>query len=107
MAQLNIDLPEDLNAWLESRVASSHHASASDYVRDLISKDRDNARDDWPAPGVSDVREAYAAQPELDDDAKLVQLRAAINKGRASGVIERDASEVLREVMANQRRSNG
>ena len=94
MAQLNIDLPEDLNVWLELRATSSHHASASDYVRDLISKDRDNARDDWPVPGVSDVREAYAAQPELDDDAKLEQLRAAINKGRASGVSARSLQDI-------------
>lgn len=94
MAQLNIDLPEDLNVWLELRATSSHHASASDYVRDLISKDRDNARDDWPAPGVSDVREAYLAQPELNDDAKLEQLRAAINKGRASGVSGRSLQDI-------------
>lgn len=76
MSQLNVSLPPRLKDWVDSRVAQGRYSSASDYVRDLVRRDQDAATDEteW--------------------------LRSMIAEGLASGVIEKDATEVLREIMA-------
>lgn len=76
MSQLNISIPPALKSWIESRVAEGRYSSASDYVRDLVRRDQDAAEEEtqW--------------------------LRGLIAEGLASGVIEKDAREVLREIMA-------
>ena len=38
---MNISLPEPMKDWVDTRVEGGDYASASDYVRDLIRKDRD------------------------------------------------------------------
>lgn len=60
MATMNVSLPEPMKAWVERQAESGHYGNASDYIRDLIRKDR--AR-----------KEAIAA------------LQAAIGEGAASG----------------------
>jgi antitoxin ParD1/3/4 len=37
---MNISLPDPMKDWVETQIASGDYASASDYVRDLIRKDR-------------------------------------------------------------------
>lgn len=76
MSQLNVSLPSGLKEWVDSRVAQGRYSSASDYVRDLVRRDQDAAMDEteW--------------------------LRDMIAEGIASGVVEKDAKEVLREIMA-------
>lgn len=76
MSQLNVSLPSRLKEWVEYRVAEGRYSSASDYVRDLVRRDQDAAMDEteW--------------------------LRGMIAEGLASGVEEKDASEVLHEIMA-------
>lgn len=78
MAQMNISIPEALKSWAEARVAEGRYSSTSDYVRDLIRRDRDYAE-------------------------KLKALQAAIDVGRASGVSERDPFEYLEELRAGLR----
>ena len=41
MKSMNISLPEPMKDWVDTRVEGGDYASASDYVRDLIRKDRD------------------------------------------------------------------
>lgn len=79
MAQMNISLPDALKAWAEQRVAEGRYSSTSDYVRDLMRRDQDEAqqRVDW--------------------------LQGQIDEGLASGFDPRPASEVLTEIMARNR----
>jgi antitoxin ParD1/3/4 len=82
MAQMNISIPDALKGWAEQRVAEGRYASISDYVRDLIRKDQDDA-------------------------AQLAWLQAEIEKGRASGVSDRNISDVLKDIMAKHRNEHG
>lgn len=41
MATMNISLPDQMKQWIESRTADGNYANASDYIRDLIRKDRE------------------------------------------------------------------
>lgn len=76
MSQLNVTMPPALRKWIEFRIAEGRYANASDYVRDLVRRDQDNAQDEteW--------------------------LRAMIAEGLASGVVDEDPREVLRQIMA-------
>lgn len=70
MAQMNVSLPEGLKAWAEARVAEGHYSSTSDYVRDLMRRDREYAE-------------------------KLKALQAAIDKGRNSGISKRTIDDII------------
>jgi len=39
---MNVSLPKPLRTFVEERVSSSSYTSASEYVRELIRKDREN-----------------------------------------------------------------
>ncbi|MGA0597946.1 ribbon-helix-helix domain-containing protein [Enterovirga sp. CN4-39] len=64
MATLTISLPEASTAWLDERVRSGEYTTASDYVRSLIERDRDERQlsqeelgrllDDADSGGLSD-----------------------------------------------------
>jgi antitoxin ParD1/3/4 len=75
MTKLGIAIADDDIGWAEARIAAGEYANMDAYVSQLIRRDR----------------------VECEETA---WLQAEIDKGRASGVINRDASEVLREVMA-------
>lgn len=57
---MNISLPDPMKAWVEDQARSGRYANSSDYVRDLIRRDRLR-------------REA------------IVELQTAIDAGLASG----------------------
>lgn len=80
MPQLNVSLPEGLKKWAEARVAEGRHASASDYIRDLVRQDQDRA-------------------------AQLAWLQAEIDKGLASPIDPRPVSEIF--AVAKARGRNG
>jgi antitoxin ParD1/3/4 len=40
MASMNISLPDPMRDYVQDRIDSGQYASASDYVRDLIRRDR-------------------------------------------------------------------
>ena len=44
MATMNVSLPDDMKTWVETRTDDGRYANASDYVRDLICRDRDRQR---------------------------------------------------------------
>ncbi|CAN5467265.1 type II toxin-antitoxin system ParD family antitoxin [soil metagenome] len=79
---MNISIPDALKGWAEQRVAEGRYASTSDYVRDLIRKDQTAAEE-------------------------LAWLQAEIEKGRASGWDDRDASVVIEEIIARNRAKHG
>jgi antitoxin ParD1/3/4 len=40
MATMNISLPDPMKQWVERQAEEGRYANASDYVRDLIRRDR-------------------------------------------------------------------
>lgn len=73
MAQMNISIPENLKAWVETRVAGGDYASSSDYLRDLVRQDQ-----------------RYNEQ--------LERLRAEIQAGYDSGISERGLSDIIGDI---------
>ncbi len=41
MATLNISMPDEMRAFIETRISTGEYQSASDYLRDLIRHDRE------------------------------------------------------------------
>lgn len=72
MAQMNVSLPDALKAWAEGRVAEGRYSSTSDYVRDLMRRDQDEAM-------------------------KLATLQAAIDEGLASPPSQRSLDDIFAE----------
>jgi antitoxin ParD1/3/4 len=75
MAQMNISVPNGLKQWAEQRVADGSYASTSDYVRDLMRRDREAA-------------------------AELAWLQTEIDHGMASGVDQRPVAQVFADIRA-------
>jgi antitoxin ParD1/3/4 len=76
MTQFSITVPPALERFLEIRLAEGRYTDAAEYVRDLMRRDL----------------------AEADEDATWV--RARIAEGDASGYLEADARDVLKEIMA-------
>jgi antitoxin ParD1/3/4 len=81
MNQVVIAMPPALQSWVDARVAEGGYADAAEYLRDLIRHDQDQDDRLW--------------------------LRAMIEEGLASGVIDRDAHEVLDEIIAEDPELSG
>lgn len=79
MAQLNVSLPDGLKATVDRIVAGGNYASPSDYIRDLIRRDRARIAD-------------------------LAELQALINEGLASGISSRRPADAIEDIIA--RRAN-
>ncbi len=82
MTKLGIAIADDEIGWAQARIATGEFANIDAYVSQLIQRDR-------------------------EENEETAWLQAEIDKGRASGLINRDASEVLREVMAANRAVRG
>jgi antitoxin ParD1/3/4 len=59
MATMNISLPDKMKEWVESRLASGFYGNASDYIRDLIRKDREAV--EYRAWFESEIEKGYAS----------------------------------------------
>ena len=44
MSTMNISLPETLKSFVDEQVTQRSHGSSSEYIRELIRKDRDRQR---------------------------------------------------------------
>jgi antitoxin ParD1/3/4 len=75
MAQMNISVPDGLKQWAEQRVADGSYASTSDYVRDLMRRDREAA-------------------------AELAWLQQELDHGLASGVDPRPVEQIVADIRA-------
>lgn len=76
MAQLAVTMPPALQNWVDTRLAEGDYADAGDYVRDLVRRDRDL----------------------VEQDTRF--LRAMVEEGLASGIVDAEPEDVLREIMA-------
>jgi antitoxin ParD1/3/4 len=75
MATMTISLPDPMKEWVETQIRTGDYASSSDYIRDLIRKDREQ-RD------------------------RLNALRTMIDDAEASGISPRSVDEVFAEARA-------
>ena len=81
MATMNISLPDALKDWVEQQVAGGEYASASDYVRDMIRREK-------------------GRQEAIDE------MVALADEGHASGpAVERTREEIFAGVKANAKRA--
>jgi len=76
MVQLSITIPSALKQWMDTRLAEGSYADASDYLRDLVRRDLEGAAADrrW--------------------------LKAMIDEGLASGVVDREPEDVVDDIIA-------
>lgn len=76
MSTMNISLPDLMKSWVEDQTKSGRYANSSDYVRDLIRRDR--ARQEAIAEiqvAIDTGLSSGPAQP-LDREAFKAQIRA-------------------------------
>lgn len=83
MTDLSFSIPPALLSWIEQRVAEGRYADAADYLRDLVRRD----------------------QQEAEEETEW--LRAMIEEGLASGVIDKEPGDVIEEIIAERRTGRG
>ena len=74
MATMTISLPDAMKDWIEAQIKQGEYASTSDYVRDLVRRDRERR-----------------SQPDLT----IEDLRRIVEEVRASGVSDKSVSDIL------------
>jgi len=72
MATMNVSLPDQMKAWVETQADSGRYGNASDYVRDLIRRDQERQE-------------------------KIAEFQRLVDEGIASGISTRTMDEVLAE----------
>jgi antitoxin ParD1/3/4 len=83
MIHVSITLPPELQQWIESRISDGAYVDAEDYVRDLLRRDQD----------------AHATE--------VGRVKALIEEGLSSGVLDAEPEDILREVVAGIDRKHG
>lgn len=81
MGTMNISLPDPMKSWVEDQSKSGRYANSSDYVRDLIRRDR--ARVEAIAEIQSAVDAGLASGPAspLDRDTFKRRMRTQNARG--------------------------
>lgn len=72
---MNISLPAPMRNWVQGQIESGQYASASDYIRDLIRRDRERKN-------------------------KQAALVRALIEGEESGVSDRSLDEIFADAKA-------
>jgi antitoxin ParD1/3/4 len=75
MTYHTLSFPPALQAWVDARIAEGMYADVADYLYDLVRQDARNG----------------------DERARL---RAMIEEGLASGVIDRDPRDIINDIIA-------
>lgn len=78
MATMTVSLPDPMKDWIEAQIKTGDYASSSDYVRDLVRRDREHKD-------------------------KLTALRQLIDEAEASGISPRTLDEVFADARARAR----
>lgn len=74
MSQVTIALPPVLDEWVDARLAEGEFVDAADYLRELVRRDREAGSRRW--------------------------LKAMIDEGLSSGIVEKDIDQVFDELIA-------
>lgn len=75
MATMTLSLPDPMKAWIEEETRKGDYASTSDFMRDLVRRERERRK------------------PEMT----LEELRAKLAGSRASGVSNRSIDDIIAE----------
>ncbi len=81
MATMNVSVPDSLKDWAEGRNQAGYFANTSDYVRDLIRKDKERA-------------EKITAMQRLIDEAEA-SGRSTLSKADLLAAARREAGVTL------------
>ncbi len=82
MTDLSFSIPDDLARQLKSRLADGHYADAGEYVSALVRRD-------------------------LAEAADTAWVREMVAEGLASGIIDKDPTEVIEDIIAARRARRG
>jgi antitoxin ParD1/3/4 len=85
MATMTISLPDPMKDWVEAQIRQGDYASTSDYMRDLIRRDRE--------------RRSHA-ELSLDDVQRIVA------EARAGGTSDKRLADILAEAKSAARARN-
>ena len=72
MATMNISLPDPMKHWVEAQAKDGQYSNSSDYVRDLIRRDKTRAD-------------------------KIAYMQARVTEGINSGITKSSAQDILAE----------
>lgn len=72
MATMNVSLPESMKGWVEAQAHDGRYSNSSDYVRDLIRRDRIRCE-------------------------KIAAMQKLVDEGRASGISSRTVDEIFED----------
>ena len=100
MGTMNISLPDPMKSWVEDQAKSGRYANSSDYVRDLIRRDRMRHEAIAEIQAAVDVGLASGPASPLDREAfaALFETRRAVYRlahvridaqGRIEALVER------------------
>ena len=78
MATMNVSLPDPMKAWVEAQTQTGRYSNASDYVRDLIRRDQEQAD-------------------------RVAALQRYLDEAEASGTSSRSVKEIIAEARATAR----
>ncbi len=75
MATMTVSLPEPMKDWIETLTRNGEYASSSDYVRDLVRRDRERR----------------------NQELTLEELRQIVADARAGGIGNRSPDQIFAE----------
>lgn len=75
MGTMNISLPDPMKSWVEDQTKSGRYANSSDYVRDLIRRDRARLEAIAEIQGAIDAALASGPDKPLDREDFKAQMR--------------------------------
>jgi antitoxin ParD1/3/4 len=75
MATMTVSLPDPMKDWIEAQIRLGDYASVSDYVRDLVRRDRERR----------------------EQDLTMDALRKKLAASRTSGVTDRTVDDIFAE----------
>ena len=90
MVTLTISLPDTMKDWLEEQVEEGEYATASDYLSDLVRRDRE--------------------EQGRDHDERLEELRRIVDESIASGISEDTLEDRIAKgnaILLERRKANG
>jgi len=70
MATMTVSLPDPMKDWIEAQIQQGDYASVSDYVRDLVRRDRDRREQELT---MDELRQKLAASKESGISTRTVE----------------------------------
>lgn len=81
MATMTVSLPDPMKDWIEAQIRQGEYATTSDYVRDLVRRDR----------------------ARREQELTLEELRRKLTASRESGVSDRTVDDIFAEAQETAR----